>query len=282
MKPLAEQQGVDLQALLNEAAARKEEERQRLAGRLQESIVPLYLRDVRGQPCAIGTCVLVSMDSGFFAFTAAHVIRDAGSSRLWAPSEGTGGKLLPLPQCTAHLRSSRNNNDLDVGVIALPAGVLGAFAKRVFLTGAEIDQEDQSDDAGPAAFYFVLGYPASWARVKVPNSSRHIDQKSFHFATSCVASAEYIQEEVSQLDHVLLDFDHKEIVVGTTVVNPPRLQGVSGGGVFHISRNTNRGPLVAIATQHRKNSRLIVGTRIKHFLGMVRELRATSPPESFR
>jgi hypothetical protein len=279
MKTLAEQQGVDLQAILNEAAARKEEERQRLAERLQESVVPLYVGDDRGRPGVIGSCVLVRLDSGFFAFTAAHVIRDAGSSRLWAPSEGTGGKLSPLPQCTAHLGPSKNNNDLDVGVIVLPAG---AFAQRVFLTGAEIDEEDQPDDTDPAAFYFVLGYPASRARVKVPNAARHIDQKSFHFATSCVAPAEYLQEEMSQSDHVLLDFDHKEIVVGRMKVNPPILQGVSGGGVFHISRNTNRGPLVAIATQHRRNSRLIDSTRLKHFLGVVRELKTTSPPEFFR
>jgi len=184
METLAEQQGLDLQAILNESAARKEEERQRLAERLQESVVPLYVRDDRGRPSVIGSCVLVRLDSGFFAFTAAHVIRDAGSSRLWAPSEGTGGKLSPLPECTAHLSPSTKNNDLDVGVIVLPASALGAFAQRVFLTGAEIDQEDQPDDTGPAAFYFVLGYPASWARVKVPNAARHIDQKTFHFDTS--------------------------------------------------------------------------------------------------
>jgi hypothetical protein len=35
-----------------------------------------------------------------------------------------------------------------------------------------------------------------------------------------------------------------------------------------------RGPLVAIATENRRGSRLILGTRIKHFLAMVRELKA--------
>jgi hypothetical protein len=279
MKTLAAEQGVDLQVLLDEAAARRAEEQRQLAERLQESVVPLFIGD-KGRPGRTGSCVLVRLDSDLFAFTAAHVIRDARSSRLWAPSDGKGATLLPLPPCTAHLSSSRNLNDLDVGVLVLHARELGAFQQRVFLTGTEIDQHDQPDDGGHGSFYFVLGYPAS--QMKVSNAARHIDQKSFHCAMSPVAPAEYLQEEMSQSDHILLAFDHKEIVVRDKLVNPPRLQGVSGGGMFHISRNTKKGPLVAIATQHRPNSRLVAGTRLKHFLAMVRELKATSPPELFR
>ena len=112
--------------------------------------------------------------------------------------------------------------------------------------------------------------------MKVSKAMRHIHQQSFHCSTYPVEAAEYLQEETSQADHILLDFDHKEIVIGEKRVNPPRLQGVSGGGIFHVSRETKQGPLVAIATQNRRSSRLIVGTRVKHFLAMVRELKATS------
>src|SRR5712692_1360718 len=58
MKTLAEQEGVDLQALLNEAAARKAEERRQLAERLQQSVVPLYIGDDKGRPGVLGSCVL--------------------------------------------------------------------------------------------------------------------------------------------------------------------------------------------------------------------------------
>jgi hypothetical protein len=277
--PVAQQHGVDLQARLNEASARKSEERRLLAERLQESVVPLFIGDSDGQPDRIGSCVLVRLDSDLFAFSAAHVIREAASARLFAPSEGKRGKLLPLPACTAHLSFSGSHNDLDVGVLVLPARQLGPFRQRVFLAGTEIDQNDRPDDQGLASFYFVLGYSASRTQVKVSRAERHIHQRSFHCSTSPVGAAEYLQEGMSQADHILLDFDHKEIVIGGTRVNPPKLQGVSGGGVFHISRETKRGPLVAIATQNRRNSRLIVGTRIKHFLAMVRELkgRALAP-----
>src|SRR6202030_2480349 len=115
VEPVANQHGINLHAILDEASARKEEQKRLLTERLQESVVPLFIyRD--GRPDRIGSCVLVRLDSEFYAFTAAHVIRDAGSATLFAPSEGRGGKLQPLPPCTAHLNSSGSTNDLDVGV----------------------------------------------------------------------------------------------------------------------------------------------------------------------
>jgi hypothetical protein len=62
MEPIAHQSGLDLRAILDEAAARKEKENQLLTERLQESVVPLFIyRD--GQPDRIGSCVLVRLDS---------------------------------------------------------------------------------------------------------------------------------------------------------------------------------------------------------------------------
>ena len=70
MEPIARQAGLDLRAILSEAAAQKEKENQLLTERLQESVVPLFIyRD--GQPDRIGSCVLVCLDSEFYAFTAA-------------------------------------------------------------------------------------------------------------------------------------------------------------------------------------------------------------------
>jgi hypothetical protein len=279
IQPVAAQNGIDLQAHLNQASAQKSEEQRLLAERLQESVVPLFIIR-RGQPDRIGSCVLVRLDSDFFAFTAAHVVREAASAPLFAPSEGKGGKLLPLPPHTAHLNSSGRENDLDVGVLVLAARQMGSFQRRAFLTDTEIDGNDRLDDRGLKSFYFILGYPASRSQVKVSKAELRIYQQSFHCCTSPVDSAEYLHEQISQADHISLDFDHKEIVVRGRRANPPKLQGVSGGGIFHISRATKQGPLVAIATQNRRSSRLIVGTRIKHFISLVRELKVMSQPRS--
>jgi hypothetical protein len=223
VEPVANQHGINLQAILDETSARKEQEKRLLTERLQESVVPLFIyRDE--QPDRIGSCVLVRLDSEFYAFTAAHVIRDAGSARLLAPSEGRGGKLQPIPPCTAHLKSSGGNNDLDVGVLVLPACRLGAFQHHVFLAGAEIDQEDQPDDQDDLrSFYFVLGYSASRTQVKVSRAERRIHQQSFRCSTQPVDAAEYLQEGMAKSDHILLDFDHKEMHVEGRRAYPPKL-----------------------------------------------------------
>jgi hypothetical protein len=264
----ADRDGVDVRAALAEAAARGVEERRQLAERLQKSVLPLFIHDGRVCPDALGSCVLVRVDSKCYAFTAGHVLRDAGSARLLAPPKGKGEPLVPLP-LSRGLNVTADN--LDVGVLALPTSALGAFEHRVFLTGPQLDEADQPDEAGVASFYYVLGYSASRTQVRVSREDRRIDLRSFQLPTSPVAIAEYLQENLSQLDRLLLDFDHKEIARagGRT---PPKLQGVSGGGIFQISRSTFQGPLVAIATENRRSSRLIVGTRLKHFLSAAREL----------
>ena len=278
LKPLADQQGADLQCRLEEAKAQGEEKRRQLAERLQRSVLPLFIYR-RGYPGTLGSCVLVRLDSTCYAFTAAHVLRDAGSAPLWFPPRGKGEKFLRLPQSTG-LTLLADHSGLDVGVLILPASTLSAFEHRVFLTGSEIDEGDQPDETGLASFYYVLGYSGSRTQVKVSPKTRQINQQSFQVSTCIVSAAEYSRENLSQSEHILLDFDHKEIVIKRKRVTPPRLQGVSGGGVFHLSRSTQQGPLVAIATENRRSSRLIVGTRIRHFISAARELGATAPPRS--
>ena len=282
IQPVAQQHGIDFQARLDEASARKSEERRLLAERLQESVVPPFIGDRGGRPDRIGSCVLVRLDSDLFAFSAAHVIREAASARLFAPSEGRGGKLQPLPAYTAHLKSSRGNNDIDAGVLALPVSRLGAFQHHVFLSDADIDQYDLPDDQDDLrSFYFVLGYSGSRTQAKVSRAERRIHQQSFRCSTQPIDAAEYFQEGMAKSDHILLDFDHKEIHVEGRRASPPKLQGVSGGGIFLIFRKVTRGPLVAIATENRRRSRLIVGTRIKHYLAIVRALKTAGPSGSF-
>ena len=268
---LAAQHGGEVQRILGEALWRQPEEQRRLAERLQESVAPLFMKSRFRQPERIGSCVLVHLDSGFYVFTAAHVIRDAGSATLLAPSEGRGGKLLPLRPCTAYLNFSERAHDLDVGVLVMPASQLGPFQHHVFLGDSEIDRDDRPDDRGFQSFYFVLGYSASRTQVKVSRTERRIHQQSFQCSTQPVDAAEYLQQRTPEADHILLDFDHKEIVLRGKRVTPPSLQGVSGGGIFHVYRD-GKCTLVAIATENLRNSRLIVGTRIKHFLTIVREL----------
>jgi len=270
LKPIAAQAGVDLQGRIEEAAAQSEVESRAVAERLHRAVMPLFIYR-RGYPGALGSCVLVRLDSTCYAFTAAHVLRDAGDAPLWFPPRGEGEKFLLLPR-SAGLTLLVDSGGLDIGVLMFPASTLGAFEHRVFLAGSEIDPGDQPDETELTSFYYVLGYSGSRTQVKVSPKTRRIKQQSFQVSTFTVSAAEYSRENLSQSDHLALDYDHNEIVIKRKRVTPPMLQGVSGGGVFHLSRSTHQGPLVAIATENRRRSRLIVGTRIRHFLNAAREL----------
>jgi len=264
----------DLQAA---AEADHGERGQKLAECLGQSVLPVFIEDERGRPERLGSCVLARVDSNFYAFTAGHVLQAAGSSRLWA-SPGGRGKLTLLP-CVIGYHTSQTA--LDVGILPLRRRALGPFEQCVFLAGSELDEDDRPDDRGFSAFYFVIGYPASRSQVKVSHETYHIHQISFQLTTSPPTVDSYLHEALPQSDYLLLDFDQKDTRVAGKRVAPPKLQGVSGGGMFHISRTTVKGPLVAIATEHRRTSRLLVGTRIKHFLAAARQLNATAPPELF-
>ena len=137
------------------------------------------------------------------------------------------------------------------------------------------------DDLGFTSYYFVLGYPASRSQTRIDHERRQINLTDFHLSTSPPDPELYAKENLAQSDHILVEFDQKNMLVNKMKVTPPRLQGCSGGGVFHISRFTHEGPLIAIATQHRTNSKVIVGTRIKHFLAVARLLKSEYPAEIF-
>ena len=102
-RPFAEREGVDLQARLDEAAKGREEAHERLAERLRQSVLPLFIDDEQGQPAGIGSCVLVRLNSSYFIFTAAHVIRTAGSSPLWVPCADAIKTRLTLRRDLAHM-----------------------------------------------------------------------------------------------------------------------------------------------------------------------------------
>jgi hypothetical protein len=269
--------GIDVEKIKRTALAKSAEMGQNLANRLLKSVLPIFVANKHGQPARIGSCVLVRVDSDFYAFTAGHVLRDAGTSPLWALS-ALKGKFLPLPYI-----SRFHTEHLDVGVVPLRASALGDWVEYVFLTGSsEIDEDDLPDTDSFLTFYYVFGYPASRTQFKIHHKPQpRVRQRAFQLKTSPPDAVAYSRETLPQLDYLLLEYNQKKTRVQGKVIAPPKLEGVSGGGIFHISRTKVDGPLVAIATEHRQQRKLIVSTRIKHFLRLARHLRATERAELF-
>jgi hypothetical protein len=250
-----------------------------LAESLNQTVLPVFIDDEKGRPEHWGSCVLVRLDGRHYAFTAGHVVKAVGSSHLWAAAEN--GKVEPLPYAKLYRRGADGDElgDIDMGIVPLKSGSLGPFARCRFLD--DVDAEDKVEHRWSVNFYFVTGYPVSRSQSRIDHRSKRIDVKLFHLATNPPRGDPYEKELLSRAEHLVMEFDHKDTVVEGEKVNPPNLQGVSGGGIFCISRSSNTGPLVAIATEHRKSSRILVGTRVKHFVNFARELAAAQPPEIF-
>ena len=135
--------------------------------------------------------------------------------------------------------------DIDVGIVPLNSGSLGPFGRcRVF---EDLDEAGRAEHMWFDNFYFVMGYPASRSQSDTNHRRQKIHVKSFHLATNPPPGDPYQKEKLSRAEHLLVEFNHKATVVERKRVVPPKLQGVSGGGIFCISRSSNRGPLVAIA-----------------------------------
>ena len=270
---------MDIEALLHDNSRARAKRQHELAETLTQTVLPVFVHDERGRPSHLGSCVFVGLDGRHYAFTAGHVIKDAQSTHLWAAAGN--GKLEPLPYIT-HFSSQAEDGelgDIEIGIVPLKSGSLGPFGEYRFLV--DVDETGQVEHRWFENFYFVMGYPASRNQSDTNHRRQKIHVKSFHLATNPPPGDPYQKEKLSRTGHLLVEFDRKDTVVERKKAVPPKLQGVSGGGIFCISRSSNTGPLVAIATEHRKRSSMLVGTRVHYFVQIARELARTGPPEMF-
>jgi hypothetical protein len=250
-----------------------------LSKRFAESVLPLFVSDEFGRPRRLGSCVLVKVDGQPFAFTAAHVMTDAGDSLLHFGG-GDGRKLTPLPCVKGFQSGQLQGIDFDVGLLPLSRSDLHLFAGYRFLGEADIDEIGRPDTlVFGFNSYSVFGYPASRSQFRVDHVGRHIKQASFHFTGLSEPLPVYVRERLDPEVHVIIEFDHADIRIAGRQITPPKLQGVSGGGIFHLDTFDDAAPtqLVAIATGHRRSARMVVGTRIEHFISAARRVVAAEP-----
>jgi hypothetical protein len=272
---------VDLAAVLQEAAAATAKRKLELAERLKQTVLPLYLQDEKARPWPFASCVLGKVEGRFYAFTAGHVLEKVVAPlTLWAPA--LNGKLELVPCSTGFVKRNKNPvRDLDIGLIPLHASSLGPFAGYTFLEKTEIDDAENATYAFLRNFYMGMGYPCSARQSKVNYPALKLNPKSFQLHTNPPYKDLYEQEKFDKTRHVLVDFDRDDIRINRKRVDPPRLQGVSGGGIFCVSHETYQGPLIAIATDHRIEARVVAGTRIRYFIEEARRVNRTAPAEIF-
>lgn len=138
-----------------------------------------------------------------------------------------------------------------MGVIPLPANALQSFFDGcTAIEESEINESFVVDHGIGTNSIYVIGYPASNSQVRVNHADKTVRQTSFQFTGLAEVEEVYRRESLSVAHHLVVEFG--DVRSGGQPATPPKLQGVSGGGMFHlVTREADATiRLVAIATTY--------------------------------
>jgi hypothetical protein len=126
-----------------------------------------------------------------------------------------------------------------------------------------------------------VGFPASRSQTRIQHGAKKIHVKTFSVNLTLAPTNDY-PEGLSHDQHLLLDFAPDEILESGRHVQPPKVQGISGGGVFRSPRRQPEATMfVGVLIEHHKAARVMVATRAAVVAAHARAIIARHP-ETFR
>lgn len=226
-------------------------------------MVPNGLHDV----LPIGTCVLMWHRGRRYIVTAAHVLRLApesvpyiGTASRWAPLPGpyrstvaTGPALRPIDR---HDFAYREITELEAH------GLDGCR----FLSGDRVatgEPRVSVDQLRPA--YLVFGYPLN--RINLDRHARETSPNYLTYTGNLVNRETSDRHQLDPASHLYLHFDDKAAHGPAGPQRAPKLDGISGGGIFRFTAGESLGDiglprLAGITTEHLRAQDLLAGIRI--------------------
>jgi hypothetical protein len=249
---------------------------------LSRSVLTLCVYDLRGRPVRVGSCILLRVDGRLFVVTAGHVVLQTRDVHVYIGFPGTTLQRVPtLVRHASCVTGEPEVDELDLGLMPLQASKIDGFSSAVFLDVDSVDVDHVPDmQRQPAADYLVYGYSAARSQVKVDHRARVLHQTSFQLATSAAQMDKYSEEKIDPRNHLLLDHDRKDVLVGGQIRTMVQMNGVSGGAVIYYSP-AGVAAVVGVVIEHRKSRRLIVATRMGPVLAIARKVISTSDPAVF-
>src|SRR5262249_17500642 len=151
---------------------------------------------------------------------------------------------------------TRPEDAADIGLIPLRKPLVDLFMERgaEFLGPETIDEAEQADGTDIinmlAHTYFAVGFPASRSLSRIQHAQRKIHLKA-HAPRLTLAPTQTYPPGLSKDRHILLDYNLREILLEGRSVNPPAVQGMSGGGIFRFRRqDPDTTKLVGVLIEH--------------------------------
>jgi hypothetical protein len=214
-----------------------------IAPPLLQKIRLVYRVSHRGEPEALGSCVLLRRLRQLFLVTAAHVIEpnkstssEEGSSLYVAGADGEF--------CLLEAEFLSNVPILDLAVAALR----GSLAEN-WDTAPALDLDSDVAVAETNGLHLVLGYPIRRRSFSIDRTRNRVRHEPF-------INAQRRSEAKGSGHHFHIRMDRRHVRRGNKFHDAPSPRGVSGGGVFCLSA---RYPVLAgILIEYRRGTQMVV------------------------
>lgn len=241
---------------------------------IENFVCPIYTRNQSGNAQVTGSGTLVKLNSIYFLITAAHVVQASDTSEqcILAPSA-----LLPLKQCST--TKGDRSDKLDFAIFELDE-------EQIIATKAWRSFYDLSHDKGtlgiPRGEEFALtGFPATKNRISATaNCKRYIPPPSqLTLIMQHVSKHDSIFDcETYSNDHHHAFYFHRRKFFGESNrrVRAPELNGLSGGGVWHLEDGKSaplalaRFTLRGIIIEQESRPPRVIATRLEVILHDIR------------
>jgi|GEM_PF-6867375 len=236
-----------------------------IANNVPEYTYPVYWPNQKGDPEAIGTCVLVVIGESKFLLSASHVLKSIYEREVRV----AGGNILTVVrgEVTGLFREgaaiSSDGDDIDLGAIRLK----GDNWDQAPISGfAKLEDLDIRPGAASRNCFCLAGYPASKQRNCVVGN----DLNASLFWVSGVECQEPTYKACRRNPEVslMIGFHKKRIWGPNGIHSAPDVYGMSGSGIWRIGpdiRDMRTRPLLSgIAVEwHRSGpAKYILGTRV--------------------
>lgn len=241
-------------------------------GKFGAAVAPIYGVTDKNIPVHIGSAIFLNLNEGKFLFTAAHVIDWNRETTLYVGDN----ELLELSfdaWVSRHQSDDRAQDHFDFAVARLSENFCSHLSRIEFVDENEICQSDQHME-GHA--YTCIGYPNS--KNKVTGYSGKKVKSVLGTYTGVAKAAESLSFIEDSSAHLGLKYSPKYSKNDSgDRVNSISIRGFSGGAIIDIGEFTLQSrsdppvpKLAAILAEFHDNEGVILGTRIRYVIEMLR------------
>lgn len=220
----------------------------------------------------VGTCVIICIGERYFIVTASHVMNERQNVKdkelwLWNYSDGTkilitedivGNDALEVPHWH------------DVAIIEIDIKDYGSLDCTEFYDNCFLGVErivlglNAASAPGDELAYVISGFPAS--KNKILKGENKKPKLFLHMTLQAEGSA---SASIDDMLTISLAWDGKKLIEKGCALPAP--QGMSGGGVWVISKESEYNPrLFAISVAHITSEQKVVAVKMSLVLAMLR------------